>query len=205
MFLQDNKSAFTRKKNALIKKLIDYPKKHKVDVLEAVKDAFNNETVDLPIKYLTEKFKCSYGTLLKMRELLKIPKSRQGYSWRDARHRVKDDELKKQIPKLWRKGHTRQEMCALLDCGVHRIHRLCKELTLPKVNPYRTRAWGCDSRKYTKEDREEAYSLFAKGLTSYSIAKKMRKQRRYKNLAKSTINVWIKEENWIDRRAKEEK
>ena len=48
-----------------------------------------------------------------------------------------DKDVKNSIRKLWRKGHTRTEMSALLSIGTVRLGRLCKELPLPYKNPYR--------------------------------------------------------------------
>ena len=56
-------------------------------------------------------------------------------------------------------------------------------------------------RKYTLQDKEEAFSLFAEGHSLRSIADKMNKRYQYK-LNKSSINRWALSENWIDRKAK---
>ncbi len=56
-------------------------------------------------------------------------------------------------------------------------------------------------RKYTLQDKEEAFSLFAEGHSLRSIANKMNKRYQYK-LNKSSINRWALSENWIDEKAK---
>ena len=73
IFEQDNKSAFTRKKNSITKKLLDYPILHQKKVLEAVKEAFNDDGIKFPTKALTTKFGCSIDTVIKARNILGIP------------------------------------------------------------------------------------------------------------------------------------
>lgn len=72
IFLQENKSAFTRKKNALAKEILEYSVKHKISVLKAVKEAFNNEDIKFPTKELRKKFGCSIDIIIKARKLLGI-------------------------------------------------------------------------------------------------------------------------------------
>ena len=74
LFLQDNKSAFTRKKNALTQKLLDYPILHQMKVLKAVKDAFSDKTIKYPTKELKNRFNCSWDSINKAKDILGINK-----------------------------------------------------------------------------------------------------------------------------------
>ena len=72
LFLQNNKSAFMRKKNALTQQLIDFPIVHQMKVLQAVKDAFNDKTIKYPTKELMKKFNCSWDQIKRAKNILGI-------------------------------------------------------------------------------------------------------------------------------------
>lgn len=133
MFLQDNKSVFTRKKNALTKKLQDYPIIHRMNVLKEVKKAFGKDGFKHPTKELVKKYNCSWDVITKLRRMLSIENTSPMF------RKVSNGKgLKVTIRELWDKGHTRAEMCALLGIGTMRMGSICNEMNLPLRNPNRT-------------------------------------------------------------------
>lgn len=70
IFLQDNKSAFTRKKNRLSKKLIEYPLKHRTKVLNEFIKVFDDKRIKYPVKELKEKFGCCYDFIRTCKRLI---------------------------------------------------------------------------------------------------------------------------------------
>ena len=112
IFEQDNKSAFTRKKNAIAKKLIEFNTLHKMNVLKAVRDAFNDDSIKFPTKALTTKFDCSNDIILKARKLLGIPPKGKvsytckkcGYTTHDKQNMRKHKNRKRPCtPNDWKK------------------------------------------------------------------------------------------------------
>ena len=93
VFSQDNKSAFTRKKNTLAKKLIEFNTLHKMSVLKAVKDAFTDDSIKFPTKALTDKLNCSNDIILKARKLLGIPaKGKVSYTCKKCGYTTHDKQ-----------------------------------------------------------------------------------------------------------------
>tara|TARA_Y100000114_G_scaffold146686_1_gene157644 strand:+ start:55 stop:894 length:840 start_codon:yes stop_codon:yes gene_type:complete len=112
IFEQDNKSAFTRKKNAIAKKLIEFNTLHKMNVLKTVRDAFNDDSIKFPTKALTTKFDCSNDIILKARKLLGIPPKGKvsytckkcGYTTHDKQNMRKHKNRKRPCtPNDWKK------------------------------------------------------------------------------------------------------
>jgi len=132
LFTQNNKSAFTRKKNILAKKLLSYESEIEIKVFKEFNEMFNNKEVQYPTKELSEKLHMTKATVIKIRKRLGIkPKSTQLLS---------DEEVKKLIMKHWKKGHTRLEIIKILRISGDRINKLTKEMKLEKMNPYRNRS-----------------------------------------------------------------
>ena len=78
MFLQSNKSAFTRKKNALTKQLLDYNTNHRNAFIKAVKEIYKDDDIEHPAKTIKEQYGCHYDTITRLRKELGIAPSRQG-------------------------------------------------------------------------------------------------------------------------------
>ena len=110
VFKQDNKPAFTRKKNQLTKRLLSYED----DCLESMKEEFLRIYTDKNIHNPSQ---------------------------------VVEDELG--IKTLWKKGYTREEIKKELQLNSRRITRICRELTLPRDNPYRPKRVPWNKGKHT--------------------------------------------------------
>ena len=131
LFTQSNKSAFTRKKNILAKKLLSYESEIEIKVFKEFNEMFNNKEVQYPTKELSEKLNMTKATVIKIRKRLGIkPKSTQLLS---------DEEVKKRITKYWNKGYTRVEIIKKIRTSGERVNKLTKEMKLPRVNPNRSK------------------------------------------------------------------
>tara|TARA_R110000824_G_scaffold324271_1_gene511223 strand:+ start:81 stop:920 length:840 start_codon:yes stop_codon:yes gene_type:complete len=129
LFTQNNKSAFTRKKNMLAKKLLSYESEIEIKVFKEFNEVFNNKDIQFPTKELSEKLHMTKASVIRIRKRLGIkPKTTYFLS---------DKETKKLIIKEWKKGHTRLEIIKILRISGDRINKLTKEMKLPRVNPYR--------------------------------------------------------------------
>ena len=157
MFLQKNKSAFTRKKNALTKKLQDYPIIHRMNVLKEVKKAFGKDGFKHPTKELVKRYGCSWDVITKLRRMLKIENTSPMF-----RKVSNGKNFKDTVSKLWKKGHTRQEMCALLGTSTMKMGSICNEMNLPQRNPNRTHPL---TNKDDKDVKESVRKLWRKGHT----------------------------------------
>tara|TARA_R100000995_G_C3453860_1_gene109530 strand:+ start:29 stop:802 length:774 start_codon:yes stop_codon:yes gene_type:complete len=92
LFLQHHKPAFTRKKNTLTKKLLNYSINHQYKVLKEIKKVFGNKKIQWPIKELSEKNGWSKTFVNNCRKLLglELPppikyKCNCGYTTKDKR------------------------------------------------------------------------------------------------------------------------
>ena len=132
VFKQDNKSAFTRKKNMLAKKLLSYEDNIEAQFLKEITDIFNDKDIRYPSKEVSERFNISKHSVWKVRKQL-------GIKIKNARKKP-DAEVKKEIIRLWNKGHTRMEIKKMLRTSTDRIRILTKDLKLPKINPNRNRS-----------------------------------------------------------------
>jgi len=132
VFKQDNKSAFTRKKNMLAKKLLSYENNIEAQFLKEITDIFNDKDIRYPSKEVSERFNISKHSVWKVRKQL-------GIKINNARKKP-DSYIKREIVKLWNKGHTRMEIKKMLRTSTDRIRILTKDLKLPKINPNRNRS-----------------------------------------------------------------
>ena len=57
------------------------------------------------------------------------------------------------------------------------------------------------TRKYTTQDKEEAFTLYSQNWSYGDIAREMNKRYACK-MSKSTVNRWAANEDWVNRRAK---
>jgi hypothetical protein len=131
IFKQDNKSAFTRKKNILVKKLLSYEDNIEAQFLKEITDIFNDKNIRYPSKEVSKQFNISKHSVWKIRRKL-------GIKIKNARKKP-DAEVKKEIIRLWNKGHTRMEIKKMLRTSTNRIRTLTKDLKLPKINPNRSK------------------------------------------------------------------
>ena len=58
------------------------------------------------------------------------------------------------------------------------------------------------SRKYTEQDKEEAFTLYSQSWSYGDIAKEMNKRYKGHKLSKSTVHAWAKKQNWDERKEK---
>ena len=72
IFLQDNKSVFTRRKNRLTKKLLEFSDKHRAHIFSEVVDAFNDKSIKHPTKMLKNKLGLNWDVIANVRKLLGI-------------------------------------------------------------------------------------------------------------------------------------
>ena len=133
VFKQSNKSAFTRKKNELTKKLLNYEK----DCISKMKKEFETIYSDRAVvshkQEAMERLGISHETAWKWaKELGKGGK----WAWTKTNENRRK-KLEPKVLKLWRKGHTRLEMSKIMGISKNVIAKICNKLTLPKYNPYR--------------------------------------------------------------------
>ncbi len=58
------------------------------------------------------------------------------------------------------------------------------------------------TRKYTEQDKEEAFTLYSQSWSYGDIAKEMNKRYEGYKLSKSTVYGWAKKQNWDKRKEK---
>jgi len=72
IFAQNNKRAFTRKKNKITKQLNDYSINHEKAVLKAFEEVFNDKSIKYPTKTLREEYGFSSDFIVRVRRKLGI-------------------------------------------------------------------------------------------------------------------------------------
>ena len=58
------------------------------------------------------------------------------------------------------------------------------------------------TRKYTEQDKEEAFTLYSQSWSYGDIAKEMNKRYKGYKLSKSTVYAWANKQNWDKRKEK---
>ena len=137
IFTNKNKASFTRKKNALAKRLINYNIDSLDNFCDAFKEHFGNGGSS---KEAEEMFDIGRNTVSRYRKKLDIT----SYAKRKGDARLTKQEgldalHTPKIIKLWKKGHTRNEIREILKISQRRMQRISKDIALPSHNPYRNR------------------------------------------------------------------
>ena len=147
VFKQTNKSAFTRKKNQLTKKLLNYQE----DCLKNMKEEFlriyKDKNIHNPSQVVEDKFGIKTNVKWQWAKELGLGDQRKP-SW-TKKWEYEDKKILPKITALWRKGYTRTEIKKELGIASGRITRLCKQLTLPRDNPYRPKRVPWNKGKHT--------------------------------------------------------
>tara|TARA_R100000808_G_C2108487_1_gene123293 strand:- start:51 stop:980 length:930 start_codon:yes stop_codon:yes gene_type:complete len=155
MFAYDNRGTYTRYMNKLTRELMQYKSKLTNNIQEEILRRWNKgqtrskimEELNLTyhivsnhIKTLHEEGKIKMGLNNKNLKYV-YPKGNVNRGPNKGKV-ITDKDITDRVRKLWRKGHTRQEMCALLGVGTRRMGKICRKMTLPVRNPYRTKSIG---------------------------------------------------------------
>tara|TARA_Y100000590_G_scaffold411746_1_gene506076 strand:- start:795 stop:1757 length:963 start_codon:yes stop_codon:yes gene_type:complete len=147
VFKQTNKSAFTRKKNQLTKKLLNYQE----DCLKNMKEEFlriyNDKNIHNPSQVVEDKFGIKTNVRWQWAKELGLG-NQISVSWK-KKWGYEDEKITPMILKLWRKGYTRTEISKELTISFRRTKRICDGLTLPKKNPYRPKRVPWNKGKHT--------------------------------------------------------
>ena len=147
VFKQDNKPAFTRKKNQLTKRLLSYED----DCLESMKEEFlriyTDKNIHNPSKVVEDELGIKTDIRWKWAKELGLGDQRKTSWIKKCQH--DDKKMAPKILALWRKGYTREEIKKELQLNSRRITRICRELTLPRDNPYRPKRVPWNKGKHT--------------------------------------------------------
>jgi len=153
VFKQSNKSAFTYKKNQLTKKLLNYED----DCLEYMKEEFlriyTDKNIHNPSQVVEDELGIKTDIRWKWAKELGLGDQRKTSWIKKCQH--DDKKITPKILALWKKGYTRTEIKKELGINSRRITRICRDLTLPRDNPYRPKrvAWNKGKRtgnQYTR-------------------------------------------------------
>ena len=130
IFTNDNKSSFTRRKNTVTKKLLQFEKDCKKEFKKEFIAFFKKEhvTIDEAMKY----FNLGRSPIIKYRRKFGIDVGGGKYKRKQYRYFDGDTEdLKKEILRLWDAGLPRTEIYKSVKVGWRVMKQLCDELNLP--------------------------------------------------------------------------
>lgn len=149
---QDNRRLFTRKKNYLTNRLINYEKKCKEQLNKQILNLWNE---GYNKKEIRDKLQIGTQTVLDACNEMGLPRlnpKTQNSLFETGNARLikamhtRLDNIKKEdkritplVLSLWNKGHTRQEIEKLLEKNSQVIRRIANDLSLPKHNPNRNK------------------------------------------------------------------
>jgi len=137
IFLENNKASFTRKKNHLTKKLLQNEKTLQKSFKKKFLEYFKNGG---RVEGAMKEFDLGFTTVARYRKQFGMKVALGKYVRKPFRnYKGSVNDAKKDIKKLWEKGHTRTEIMRILKIADKKVSSMCRELNLPHTNPNRNR------------------------------------------------------------------
>jgi hypothetical protein len=147
VFKQSNKSTFTRKKNQLTKRLLNYQEDCLKDMKEEFLKIYNDKDIHNPNQVVEDKLGIKHDIRWQWAKELGLGDQRKSLWAKKTQH--EDKKMAPKVLALWKKGYTRTEIKKELKINSRRVTRICRELTLPITNPYRPKKVPWNKGKHT--------------------------------------------------------
>ena len=137
IFKIDNKRTFTRKKNSITKKLLEYKDKKIKETIRTIQNIMNDKNILHPLKEVSKKMGTTMRTTKSWCDKLEI-------EYPDKHGTKHNPRIHKEVLRLWEIGYNRKEIAKKMDITPSLINSITQQYKLPKRNPKKIKIHQCE-------------------------------------------------------------